>query len=369
MQTQKVLITGNRGFLCRYQFLFEAMSPHFEKLECLPSGNFHQTKILDLLARGFYRTTNTISPIAASRFLKNERTYIVRSRQTERKIRKLPYKPDLIFHTFGMFSPFWDRFDLPYVMYLDYTMALAKKNWSLWAPFPNEQAFSAWANCERIAYQQAIHLFVMGSVTKDSLIQDYAIEPEKITVVGYSGNFKQPYQGEKSFGNKQILFNSSDFQRKGGDLVLSAFEIVKKAVPEAKLVIIGKKIAVERDGIVNPGAISSKEEVRNLFLKTDLVVAPSRCEPFQEFLLEAINYGVPCLVSAVDGMPEIIDNEIDGIVCEQPTSESLAEQMINLLQDSSRLTSMSQKARDKAKAKLNWDCIAANISQVLSTLN
>ncbi|MGL5804661.1 MAG: glycosyltransferase family 4 protein [Xenococcaceae cyanobacterium] len=369
MKIKKVLVTGNVGFLRRYQFLFEAMSSHFEKLECLPSGNFHQTKLVDLLARGFYKTTNTISPITASRFLKNERTYIIRSRQTERKIRQLPYKPDLIFHAFGMFSPLWDRFDLPYVMYLDYTMALAKKNWSSWAPFPNDEAFSAWANCEKTAYEQARHLFVMGSVTKHSLIQDYGIEPKKITVVGSSGNFKKPYQGEKTFGNKQILFNGSDFQRKGGDLVLSAFEMVKKAIPEAKLVLIGKKIDLQQDGVVNPGAISSLEEMRNLFLKTDLVVAPSRCEPFQEFLLEAINYGVPCLVSGVDGMPEIIDNEIDGIVTKQPTPAILAEQTIDLLKNSARLTSMSQKARHKTKTKWNWDGIAANISQVLSTLN
>ena len=95
---------------------------------------------------------------------------------------------------------------------------------------------------------------------------------------------------------------------------------MKKALPEAKLVIIGRKLTIHEDGIDNPGRISSLTEMRDLFLKTDLVVAPSRCEPFQEFLLEAMNYGVPCIVSDSDGMPEIIDNGVNGIVIAQPTS-------------------------------------------------
>ncbi len=374
MGIKKVVFTGDAAFLYRYQFLLNAMSLYFENVERIPSGNLYESKSLKTVMKFLRGITALLFPSRASIFRKktqgfitNAQGFITRSQQIERKIRKLRYTPDMVFHVFSLYCPFWDKFDIPYAMYLDYTMALAERNWSAWAAFANHQEFAAWVDCERMAYKQAYHLFPMSNLVKSSLIEDYGIKPEKITVVGSSGNFQEPYEGEKTFGSKQILFNGSDFERKGGDLVLAAFKQVKKALPEAKLVIIGKKLTIREDGVENPGRISSLTEMRNLFLKTDLVVAPSRCEPFQEFLLEAMNYGVPCIVSASDGMPEIIDNGVNGIVIAQPTPELLANQIINLLCDLTALTSMSQNVRHKVKTKFNWNDIAKNISQALST--
>ena len=368
MEIKKVVVTGNAGFLHRHQVLFKAMHPYFENLECLPSGNLHSVKLLDTLIKGFFRITDFVHPGMEIKLWTNQRTFITRSQQTERKIRQLQYIPDLVFHVFSTFSPFWDKFDIPYVMYLDYTMALAKKNWLPWAPFTNPKELADWVDCEHIAYERARYILTMSNLVKSSLVEDYCIKPEKITVVGSSGNLQVPYEGEKTFGSKQILFNGSDFQRKGGDVVLAAFNQVKKTLPEAKLVIIGKKLAIVENGVDNPGYISSPSEMRNLFLKTDLVVAPARCDPFPTFLMEAMSYGVPCIVSARDGMPEIIDNGVSGVVIDQPAPDLLAHQIINLLCDIPVLTSMSQNARHKVKNKFNWNNIAKNISQVLSTI-
>lgn len=365
MEIKKVVVTGDALFLERYQPLFKAMSGYVDRLEYLPQGNFNQTrrsqKIKNLLPKFLLKP-------AEKYFRKNQQTFIKKSQDTQKKIRELEFTPDLVFHVFGLYCPFWDKFDIPYVMYLDYTMALAAKNWSAWAPFSNPKELDFWLDCERQAYARAHHIFPMSNVVKTSLIEDYGIEPRKITVVGASANFQEYYEGEKSFGSKQILFNGSDFERKGGDLLLAAFKKVKEALPDAKLVIIGKKMVIDEDGIENPGHVSSRSDMRDLFLKTDLVVAPAYCDPFPVFLLEAMNYGVPCIVSAKDGMPEIVDNEVNGVVIPQPTPDVLAERIIALLSDNSMLISMSHKARDKMKKQMNWNNIANNILQVLTNL-
>lgn len=367
MEIKKVVVTGDAGFLYRHQFVFEAMSLYFDNLECLPSGELYEAKLLKIVMKALYGITYLVSPSRASRFRKNSQAFITRSQQTERKIRQLKYPPDFVFHVFSMYCPFWDKFDIPYAMYLDYTMSLAERNWSPWAPFTNSKEFDSWVDCERIAYERARYLFTMSNLVKSSLVKDYGIKAEKITVVGSSGNFQTPYEGDKTFGSKQILFNGSDFERKGGDFVVAAFKQLRKTLPEAKLVIIGKKLPIRENGIDNPGRISSFTEMRNLFLETDLVVAPARCDPFPTFLMEAMNYGVPCIVSASDGMPEIIDDGVNGIVIAQPTPHVLANQIANLLGDRAALTSMSQQARQKVKSQLNWNDIAKNISQVLSS--
>ncbi|MBH8562371.1 glycosyltransferase family 4 protein [Nostoc sp. CENA67] len=370
MVIKRILVTGASEYINRRQGLFQAMSLYFERVECLPSGELFQFKVLDILARGYYnKILERISPNTADRFAKNQKTFITRSRNTERKIRQLEYVPDLVFHVFCMFCPFWDKFDIPYVIYLDYTMGLAKKNWSPWAPFKDEKEFTDWLDCEKVAYQQATHIFTLGNIVKKSLIEDYGIQSEKITVVGSSSRSQKLYQGEKSFGSKQILFNGSEFERKGGSLVLAAFRQVKKVLPEAKLVIIGEKLAIRENGVENPGYISSADEKQNLFLKSDLVVAPAYCEPYGLFLVEAFNYGVPCIVSDNDGMPDIVDDGVNGIVIPEPTADILAVKIINLLSNISMLKAMSLNAQHKVKTQLNWDVIGKKVSQVLATIS
>lgn len=367
MEIKNILVTGEKPFLQRHQFLFKAMSSHFVNLECFPSGELYESKSLKLSKKVFDKISSLISPDRTEGFWKSSQTFIKRSQKTERRIKQLEHRPDLVFHVFCMFTPFWDSYDIPYVIYLDYTMALAKKNWSPWAPFNTQKEFTAWFNCERRAYEKASYIFTMSNIVKCSLVEDYGIRPEKIKTVGSAGNLQEPYTGKKTFGNKQILINGSDFERKGGDLVVAAFKQVKAAIPKAKLVIIGKKLNFSEDGIENPGRITSHEEMRKIFLETDLVAAPSRCDPFPTFVMEAMNYGVPCVVSASDGMPEIVDHEVNGIVIDQPTPEVLANRITSLLGDIHKLTELSQNARRKVKDILNWNDIAKNISQVLLT--
>lgn len=367
MKVGKILVTGESIFIERHQFLFKAMAEHCDRLQFLPrSSEWYEAGIPRKVIKTFYAMRTFSWSKANALFQKNKQAFIVKSQRSEAQIKQLTDKPDLVFHVFSTYSPFWHEFDLPYVMYLDYTVSLAERNWPGWACFTHPKHRESWLECERLVYDRAKHIFTMSHIVKKSLIKDYDIPDKKITLVGSSGDFLETYQGKKPFGSKQILFNGSDFQRKGGDLVLAAFKKVKQAIPEAKLVIIGKKLSLNEDGIENPGHISSRADLYDLFLKTDLVVAPAYCDPFPTFLMEAMNYGIPCIVSNNDGMPEIVDDRVNGIVIEQLTADSLADRIIHLLNNPSALAAMSQAARDKVKTELNWKNIANKIVRVLS---
>jgi glycogen(starch) synthase len=364
MKIKKIVVTGDPSFMYRHQDFWQAMSPYVEHLETIASSETLLIKTKALSSKLNYAISHkTLQPIS---FYKSSQAFVLKSQQIEHKIRKLKYTPDLVFHLYGMYSPLYHKFDIPYAIYLDYTMILGERNWTHWAPFPNYKERNDWVDLERRNYERAHHLFSMSEQVKSSLVEDYGIAPEKISVVGVSGNYKEPYDGPKSFGSKQILFNGSEFARKGGDLVLEAFRKVRKIIPNAQLVIIGKDLKIEEEGVNNIGSISSRSEMFNLFLNTDIVVAPARCDPFPLFVIEAMNYGIPSIVSANDGMPEIVDHEVTGIVINQYKSDILAAQIIRLLSDTSLLESMSKKARDKVKIRFNWQCVAQKIFQALS---
>ncbi|MDY6902730.1 MAG: glycosyltransferase family 4 protein [Cyanobacteriota bacterium] len=368
MNVEKILVTGDRFMINRHQLLFKELSSHTKDIQYLDIDKFSDAKLLKNFAKLIKKRLPFLPIKPVSNIRKSANSFINTSRHLEKKIRNLKSKPDLIFHLYGLYSPLWDEFDIPYVTYLDYTMALARRNWSSWAPFSTEQEFASWIECERRGYQNTQHLFTMSSLAKRSLIEDYGINPEQITVVGTSGKFLEPYQGEKKFGSKQILFNGYDFTRKGGELVVAAFEKVKQQIPEAKLIIVGDNLSIKQDGVYNPGYISSSSEMKNIFIETDLVVAPALCEPLGIFLIEAMNYGVPCIVSENGGISEIIDREVSGIVISQSTPELLASQIVNLLSDSNLLKEMSEDARHKVKNQFNWNHIAQKMSNAISKI-
>jgi glycosyltransferase involved in cell wall biosynthesis len=376
---KKVVVTGKPLFINRRQRLLTAISKYYDNIEIIsPASDWYNRKpvsgILTLLYGLRFFSLNK-----ADSFLhKNHQVFIKNSLNVEHQIRQLEYSPDIVFQMFSMFSPLWENFDIPFVMYLDYTMALSEQNWPDWAFFINSRERDSWIECEQKTYKQAIHIFVMSNIVKNSLIQDYGINHEKITVIGvgssmnYAGTASD--QQRKQFGSKQILFNSSDFFRKGGDLVLEAFKKVKVSIPDAKLVLIGKKInpftISHINGVENRGKISSPDIMKSLFMETDLVIAPARCEPFGIFLVDAMAHGVPCVMTAGNGngMPEFLDDWVDSVVLPKRDPDLIANTIIQLLNDPEKLSLISQAAISKTKTTFHWDNIAKKIVDVLENL-
>jgi glycogen synthase len=365
---KNILVTGESIYIDRHRFLFAEMAKHLNSVEFLPRQiEWFEKKLVKQLIKSFYTIRTFSRSRANSLFEKNEKAFILKSQHSEHQISQLEKTPDYVFHIFGTYSPFWKRSDIPYAVYLDYTMALAEKAWTPWATFSSQKEQEAWFKQETQLYERSHHLFTMTDLVKNSLIRDYGIDEQKITTIGVASLFRDSYKGIKNFGTQRILFNGSDFERKGGDIVLKAFDLVKKKLPNASLTVIGKKLKTSAVGIENPGSISSHAALEKLFLGTDLVVAPARCEPTGVFIVDAMRCGVPCIVSANDwnGIPEFLEHGVDSVIINQLHPELLAENIIGLLENSSGLDSMSQAARNKVKTQLNWGAIANKIIQTL----
>jgi len=370
-----VLITDTSLFLRRHKPIFEALAPHFASVDYLqerPMPQVHRAvyKLGSILQRRAPRAFNSAIERIRAMHPWDARVFIARSLGMESQIDHLPSAPDLIIHVFGMYCPFWKRPNIPYAMLLDYTEALAHRHWGPWAPFMSDSSLRARLDCEKRAYANAIHLFPFGDGTRRSLVEDYGVDPKKITVIGSAGDFSGPYAGDRTFGSRRILFYCGDgpeFYRKGGDRVLAAFQIVREQIPDAKLDIVGMSSAIAVPGVVNHGYIPS-EKMRQLFLSSDLVLAPARCDPFPTFLIEAMNFGVPCVTSNADGMPEIVAHEVTGLVTSNMSGPALAATVVGLLNDPQRLAAMSQHGRERAKRKFSSAQVASTLAEAVRNL-
>jgi len=367
MRLNSLLVTGQQGFLTRYHLLFESLARRIDQVRYLSYEEVSNTLFDRAVNKSLRKIAYRISyRLGDNLFYKSARVFRSRARKIEARIHRSAEKPDLILHVFSTSCPQWIRHEVPYAMYLDYTMALAARNWQPWTPF-GKRGYQAWMGCETHAYQKARHLFCMSNLVNTSLIQDYGIGANNISVVGGSANFDNLFKGEKPFGSRQILFNGSNFQRKGGDLAVESFRLARQILPDAKLIIVGDHFPIREPGVVCLGHVRSREEMQTLFIGSDVVIAPSYCDPFPTFVLEALHFGVPCIVPDRDGMPEIITHQVNGLVIPEYSASAWAKGILDLLQDRSRLEAMSHAGKETIKKRFNWDRVADQMLEILLT--
>jgi glycogen synthase len=354
----RVAMTGDAFFWRRYKNLAPALAKHVGNVDILPSGNILellQFRFLNRAARG--PLARPIQNYLRS-FDRKAEGFAIRSRQTERKLRRAA-PADYVLHLFSSFAPAWTT-KRRFGMYLDYTMAQAARDWPAWAAFESQSELSRWLAVEKRAYEQAETIFTMGASTAMAVIADYGIPEGKVRVVGSASDFDQPFRGTRSFGSQVILFQGSEFERKGGDVLLDAFAKVRASLPSASLTIIGTDRPIQDIGVSVLGIVPPTK-VRELLLQADVVAAPARCDPFTAFVIEAMNYGTPSVVTRTSGISEQIKG--GGLVLERLDAELLAEALIALLTDQKRLKTMSESARQVIADTLNWNAVAAKIAE------
>ena len=158
---------------------------------------------------------------------------------------------------------------------------------------------------------------------------------------------------------------------KGIDILLKAFLRVKEVVSDAELVICGSADMYGRqerkiDGSLLPQDRSvqfkgklTQSQLAQEFSKAGLTVVPSsakRCiEGFGMVSIEAQACGCPVIVSRNGGLPETVVDGTTGKVCPADDPDKLAEIIVGLLSDPSRLRSMGEEAVKHVRQKLLWD--------------
>jgi glycosyltransferase involved in cell wall biosynthesis len=82
---------------------------------------------------------------------------------------------------------------------------------------------------------------------------------------------------------------------------------------------------------LNAKVFNSKKDIYNYYQLIDVYVLPSRIEPFGIVILEAAIMKKPVVASNVDGIPELIDHEINGLLFEPENIDDLITKIIKIL--------------------------------------
>jgi glycosyltransferase involved in cell wall biosynthesis len=182
---------------------------------------------------------------------------------------------------------------------------------------------------------------------------------------------------------KTLLYVGRFEHVKGGDVVLKAFRRALDRDPSLRLLFVGphqKTVNVEgRDWTIDeavnawfePSQRSAVQvlgaqpaaEVAKLRCRARLTLMTSRFETQSMVVVEAMSQGCPTVATAVGGAVELIDNERTGLLAASEDIESIAAQILRLVNDDALAERLGAAGRAWVCEHLNPKTIAERNAQ------
>jgi len=144
-----------------------------------------------------------------------------------------------------------------------------------------------------------------------------------------------------------------DQSHKGQLTLIGVARRLAKQYPGVHFVFVGDGrdadlIREEAADLENVSFTGWVENVGDYLSAFDLFVLPSLREGFGSILLDAMQFGLPVVASAVGGIIDIVDDGKTGLLVPPGDSQALAEGILRLYQDAGLRNAMSEAARVRA---------------------
>lgn len=126
-------------------------------------------------------------------------------------------------------------------------------------------------------------------------------------------------------------------------------KVTLKCLGEGDKVPYYKKIIREKgleDEIEFIGLFTSKKDLRDLLLESDIFVFPTKAEGLPRALIEAMATGLPCLSTYVNGIPELLENKY---LFDPLDVNGFVKKIEFLIKNPDELSYMSEENINKAK--------------------
>jgi glycosyltransferase involved in cell wall biosynthesis len=143
---------------------------------------------------------------------------------------------------------------------------------------------------------------------------------------------------------------------KGLTYLLDTAALVKQKYPQVEFRVYGegelreellaKAAQLGLDGAsIFPGAFASRDDLNRIMLNTDLFLLSSVLEGQPLVIVEAMAYGCPIVTTNVGGIPELIQDGVNGLLCPPEAPECLAEKIMLLIESEAQREKLGQAAR------------------------
>jgi N-acetyl-alpha-D-glucosaminyl L-malate synthase BshA len=164
--------------------------------------------------------------------------------------------------------------------------------------------------------------------------------------------------------NEVMVFHSSNLRPvKRVDLLLEAAALIRPANAFKLVILAGDSFApfaaqVRQLGL--DGRVIVREKVNDIedYLQAaDLGLFTSETESFCLSILEAMCFACPSVSTRVGGIPEVIEDQVTGLLAPFGDAAALAGAVEGLIQDPARRIALGRAAQQRAREKFSADAI------------
>ncbi len=226
---------------------------------------------------------------------------------------------------------------------------------------------------ERDGMMNADHIITVSNLTRQTVIEKYGIPAEKVTAVH---NAVEPLSDEllnvavPPKHDKVVTFLGRITMQKGPEYFVEAAVQVLQKVRNVQFVMAGGGDMMEKmirlaaargisDRFHFAGFLRGKE-VYEMLKASDVFIMPSVSEPFGISPLEAMQMGVPCIISKQSGCAEILDNVIK---VDYWDTNAIADAVYSILEYPAMFEQLSTKGLEEV-SQIVWKKAGAKVIDI-----
>lgn len=222
------------------------------------------------------------------------------------------------------------------------------------------------------AYQEATYLLAASNVVKNSLILDYSIDEQRIRIVTPGIDLEHWTPRDKIGGGPlvkgekiKILFVGADFNRKGGDLILTLAR--RSEFRECEFHLVTKSFEGEqpRNVHVHSNIAPNSDELVDLYSSADIALLPTRADFSPHAISEAMAMELPIVSTDVGAIREMVVEGKTGFLVPADDEEALVDRLSTLVNSGKLRNEFGKNARRETEAHFN---LHKNVQQIVDCL-
>jgi N-acetyl-alpha-D-glucosaminyl L-malate synthase BshA len=222
---------------------------------------------------------------------------------------------------------------------------------------------SSFYGITKFSIEQSDEVTAVSAYLRDETYRAFGCVSCDVKVIPNFVNLQEYRPGEPGAKNTlapeggRVITHVSNFREvKRVKDVVRVFARIQRAMP-ATLIMVGdgpERVDAENEArelgvTADVRFLGRLDSVASLLQATDLFLLPSQTESFGLAALEAMACGSPVVASRAGGLPEVIDDAVNGILEPVGSVEAMGRRAVELLRDPPRYAAMREAAVAKAR--------------------
>lgn len=172
-----------------------------------------------------------------------------------------------------------------------------------------------------------------------------------------------------------ILFMGRLEKRKGTYNIIESAKFIQN--PNIVIDLYGDGEIEKCEKLINDNNLSQKVKIKGwisgsqkeeVFQNSDVLILPSYHEGLPMSILEAMSYGLPIISTPVGGIPEAVEDGVNGFLIQPGDSKALAEKIDLLANDKELREKMGRESYKIAKEKFDINVIIKQLQGIYDEL-